>query len=126
MGRGFGGPGRGAHVPHGPRLRTIGQTIVTGRLPSEVIQRVVRQSFGRFRNCYEDGLRTNPNLEGRVTARFVISRDGSVGAVQSGGSDLPDAHVVACVLRTYSSLSFPSPGDGVVTVTYPLSFSPSA
>jgi outer membrane biosynthesis protein TonB len=91
-----------------------------------VIQRVVRQSFGRFRGCYEDGLRTNPNLEGRVTARFVIARDGSVATVQSGGTDLPDPRVVSCVLRAYSSLTFPSPKNGIVTVTYPLTFSPAA
>jgi hypothetical protein len=125
IGRSFGRPG-GVHVARGPQLRPVGNTIVTGHIPSEVIQRIVRQSFGRFRNCYEEGLRTNPNLEGRVTARFVISRDGSVATVQSGGSDLPDPRVVSCVLRTYSSLSFPSPQDGIVTVTYPLSFSPSA
>jgi len=46
--------------------------------------------------------------------------------VQSGGSDLPDSRVVACVLRAYSSLSFPPPKEGIVTVTYPLSFTPSA
>jgi hypothetical protein len=126
-GWGVGGFRKGPdHATKGPRLRMAGSTVVNGVLPADVIQRVVRQSFGRFRGCYEDGLRTNPGLEGRVTARFVISRDGSVGAVQSGGSDLPDAHVVACVLRTYSSLTFPSPGQGIVTVTYPLSFSPSA
>ena len=115
----------GSHTPHAPRVR-IGTSVTSGSLPPEVIQRVVRQSFGRFRSCYEDGLRGNPTLEGRVTARFVISRDGSVGVVQSGGSDLPDAHVVACVLRAYSSLSFPPPKDGIVTVTYPIAFSPSA
>jgi hypothetical protein len=125
IGRSYGRPG-GVHVARGPQVRTPGNSIVSGHIPSEVIQRIVRQSFGRFRNCYEDGLRTNPNLEGRVTARFVISRDGSVGAVQSGGSDLPDPRVVSCVLRTYSTLSFPSPENGIVTVTYPLSFSPSA
>lgn len=124
-GIGHGRPG-GVHLARGPQLRPAGTTIVSGHIPADVIQRIVRQSFGRFRNCYEDGLRTNPNLEGRVTARFVIARDGSVGAVQSGGSDLPDPRVVACVLRTYSTLSFPSPENGIVTVTYPLAFSPSA
>ncbi|HEX4334813.1 MAG TPA: AgmX/PglI C-terminal domain-containing protein [Polyangiaceae bacterium] len=114
------------HATRGPRLRMAGTSVSSGSLPADVIQRVVRQNFGRFRGCYEDGLRTNPNLEGRVTARFVISRDGSVGAVQSGGSDLPDARVVSCVLRAYSSITFPSPKDGIVTVTYPLAFSPSA
>ena len=103
-----------------------GNTDVSGSLPPEVIQRVVRQSFGRFRACYEDGLHGNPNLEGRVTARFVIARDGSVATVQSGGSDLPDSRVVACVLHAYGSLTFPAPKDGVVRVSYPLMFSPSA
>jgi len=56
----------------------------------------------------------------------VIGRDGAVSTVRSGGSDLPDANVVACVLRTYHSLSFPAPKDGIVTVSYPLMFSPSA
>lgn len=122
FGSGSGRPG-GKHVASVPRLRTI-STEVSGRLPASTIQRVVQQSFGRFRSCYENGLRTNPNLTGRVTARFVIARDGSVAAVQSGGSDLPDASVVACVLRAYGTLSFP-PTDGVVKVSYPLMFSPA-
>jgi len=120
-----GGRTRPQHATRVPQIRPS-TTTVSGHLPPEVVQRVVRQSFGRFRGCYEEGLRTNPNLEGRVTARFVIARDGSVASVQSGGTDLPDAKVVACVLRNYQALSFPSPGDGIVTVTYPLMFSPSA
>lgn len=126
-GYGVGGDRRGpGYVPKALSLRTGQTKIDGGSLPPEIIQRVVRQSFGRFRSCYEDGLRGNPNLEGRVTARFVIARDGSVATVQSGGSDLPDAHVVACVLHTYGSLTFPAPKDGVVRVSYPLMFSPSA
>lgn len=120
-----GGRTRPQHATRVPQIRPS-NTVVSGHLPPEVVQRVVRQSFGRFRGCYEEGLRANPNLEGRVTARFVIARDGSVASVQSGGSDLPDAKVVSCVLRNYQALSFPSPGDGIVTVTYPLMFSPSA
>ena len=126
FGKDLGRGGRPEHASRVPRLRMAGDTRVSGSLPPEVIQRVVRQSFGRFRGCYEEGLRSNPNLEGRVTARFVIARDGSVAAVQSGGTDLPDAHVVSCVLCAYSSLTFPSPKDGIVTVSYPLAFSPAA
>jgi hypothetical protein len=117
------GPG---HIAKAPQIRTPGSVDVSGRLPATIIQRVVRQNFGRFRFCYEAGLRENPNLTGRVTARFVIARDGSVATVQSGGSDLPDASVVQCVLQAYQGLSFPPPEDGVVTVSYPISFSPAA
>jgi hypothetical protein len=125
-GQGFGsGHGRlgGSHRSKPPSVR-MGATSVSGRLPPEVIQRIVRQNFGRFRLCYENGLRNNPNLQGRVSVRFVIGRDGAVSNVSNGGSDLPDGGVVQCVVRAFFGLSFPQPEGGIVTVTYPIMFSP--
>jgi hypothetical protein len=113
-----------AHATRSPRLRPSGTTTVTGHLPPEVIQRIVRQSYGRFRMCYERGLARNPTLEGRVAARFVIDRTGAVSNVSNGGSDLPDSGVVSCVISAYYGLSFPAPEDGIVTVVYPIQFSP--
>jgi outer membrane biosynthesis protein TonB len=125
-GQGFGsGHGRlgGSHKTRAPKVR-MGATTVSGRLPPEVIQRIVRQNYGRFRMCFEQGLARNPNLEGRVSVRFVIGRDGSVSNVANGGSDLPDSGVVNCVVRAYYGLSFPQPEGGIVTVVYPIMFSP--
>jgi hypothetical protein len=125
-GQGFGsGGGRlsGDHKAKPPQVR-MGATTVSGRLPPEVIQRIVRQNFGRFRLCYENGLRANPNLAGRVSVRFVIDRNGAVSSVGNGGSDLPDSAVVSCVVRSFSGLSFPQPEGGIVTVVYPISFAP--
>ena len=124
-GQGFGsGHGRlgRSHRARPPRVR-MGATQVSGRLPPEVIQRIVRQNFGRFRLCYENGLRNNPNLQGRVTVRFVIGRDGRVSNV-GGGGDIPDSGVVSCVTRAFYGLSFPQPEGGIVTVGYPIAFSP--
>ena len=125
-GQGFGsGHGRlgGSHRAKPPQVR-MGATSVSGRLPPEVIQRIVRQNFGRFRLCYENGLRNNPNLQGRVGVRFVIGRDGAVSNVANGGSDMPDSGVVSCVVRAFYGLSFPQPEGGIVTVVYPIMFSP--
>jgi hypothetical protein len=125
-GQGFGnGHGRlgGAHATRSPSIRQ-GATQVNGRLPPEVIQRIVRQNFGRFRLCYENGLRTNPNLQGRVSVRFVIDRSGAVSTASDGGSDLPDQGVVGCVVRGFGNLSFPQPEGGIVTVVYPIIFNP--
>jgi len=103
-----------------------GETVTTGHIPAEVIQRIVRQNFGRFRLCYENGLRGNPNLAGRVGVRFVIGRDGGVQSSANGGSDLPDAGVVSCVVGAFRGLQFPqSEQGGIVTVTYPISFAPA-
>jgi hypothetical protein len=131
IGGGFGGPGgiggrnfaNRQHRTGSPIMRSTG-AVVDGKLPAEIIQRIVRQNFGRYRFCYQDGLRNNPSLAGRVAVRFVIGRDGAVSNVANGGSDLPDPSVVSCVVRGFYGLSFPAPEHGIVTVTYPLMFSP--
>jgi hypothetical protein len=115
--------GSRAHATGVPRVR-MGVTELNGTLAPEVVQRIVRQNFGRFRMCYEQGLQNNPNLTGRVSVRFVIDRTGAVSSAANGGSDLPDSDVVACVVRAYYGLSFPSPENGIVTVRYPIMFSP--
>jgi hypothetical protein len=101
-----------------------GATTVSGYLPPHVIQRIVRRDFGKFRVCYEQGLAANPNLAGRVSARFVIGRDGKVSQVSDSASDLPAPDVIACVLKAFETLEFPPPSNGIVTVVYPIMLAP--
>jgi hypothetical protein len=117
------GAGHGGHVVRAPKVRETTPT-VNGRLDAEVIRRVVRLNDGRYRACYEAGLRTDPGLQGRVTVRFVIDRTGAVGIAADGGSDIPDETVRRCVVSSFLSLSFPSPDSGSVAVVYPIVFSP--
>jgi Ca-activated chloride channel family protein len=124
--QGFGaGQGRlgGSHSSSAPKVR-MGNVTVSGRLPIEVVQRIVRQNFGRFRVCYEQGLATNAELAGRVSVRFVIGRDGTVSDTSSAGSDLPDDIVQSCVANAIHGLSFPAPEGGIATVVYPILFAP--
>ena len=117
-------PGTGGHIAKAPPAPREGKLVTNGRIPAEVIQRIVRQNFGRFRLCYEAGLRGNPSLTGRVSTKFVIGRDGAVMQASDAGSDMPDQNVVACVVRSFNALSFPSPEGGVATVTYPIILTP--
>jgi hypothetical protein len=96
----------------------------SGQLPPELIQSVVRKSYDDFRTCYEQGLARNSKLEGRVSVRFVIERDGSVQHSSNAGSELPDAEAVKCVITKFLALKFPPPDGGIVTVVYPIMFSP--
>lgn len=113
-----------------------------GRLAAAEIQIVVRASFGKLRSCYEAGLKRDPNLQGRVVVRFVIGRDGKVAAAGAATSEpipsdavstpsssalplMPDKDVVACVVRGFEMLTFPKPEGGIITVVYPINFSPS-
>ena len=125
-GQGFGnGHGRlgGARQTRPPSL-VQGAVTVNGALPVEVLQRIVRQNFGRFRLCYEQGLTRNPTLAGRVTIRFGIDPSGAVSHAEDGGSQLPDSLVIDCVARSFLRLSFPQPDNGTVNVVYPMTFSP--
>jgi len=95
-----------------------------GRIAPEVIQNVVRSNFGLFRTCYEAGLQRNAKLQGTVTVKFVIDRSGAVAMTADGGSDIPDGDVVRCVVSGFGRLTYPPPQDGMVTVIYPILFTP--
>jgi hypothetical protein len=114
----------GSHAVKAPQLR-MGSTMVNGRVPPEVIQRIVRQSWGRFRGCYLEGfLRGDGTLRGRVTSKIVIAPDGHVVRVEDAGSDLPDKKVIACVGEAFRGLTFPSNDWGYIFVVYPITFRP--
>jgi hypothetical protein len=97
---------------------------VNGRLPPIVIQKIVRDHFSEYRACYETGLGRNRNLSGRVAIKFIIDRSGTVRDTQPVCTSLPDDAVVRCIVDGFNRLSFPDPEGGLVTVVYPILFTP--
>ncbi|WP_159397506.1 AgmX/PglI C-terminal domain-containing protein [Sorangium cellulosum] len=122
-----GGPQHGATPRSGPDAgRPQAQA---GRLPPPVIQSEVRSHFGQVRACYEDGLKRDPKLAGKVTACFVIEKDGAVGAHKVAGpaedpGTIPDPVVRDCIDKVLATLRFPAPQGGIVSVVYPILLSP--
>jgi hypothetical protein len=106
------------------RSRTSDSGKTASGLPPELIQRIIRQNFGQFRLCYEAGLRSCPNLQGRVTVGFIILRDGSVKGARVVASDLADKAVATCVAQRMGELTFPSFEGKPIKVSYPIMFSP--
>ena len=53
-----------------------------------------------------------------------IDREGNVSSVNTGGSDIPDAVFTHCVATVFQGTRFPSPEGGIVTVAYPIVFTP--
>jgi len=124
--QGAGGSGHlgGAHHVSAPRVRE-GNLTVTGGLASEVVDRIVRHAFGRYRLCYETGRQADPKLAGVVVTRFTIDATGAVAKAEADPcTTMPSADVTACVVRGVSALKFPSPEGGEVSVVLPVLFSP--
>jgi hypothetical protein len=102
-------PSPGGKGAKGPSVR-IGVEATRG-VPIDVIRRILRQNSGRYRECYKRGLERRPDLQGEVTVRFVIERDGSTSNSRDGGSTLPDVPVIRCMINAVGGLSFPK-ADG--------------
>jgi hypothetical protein len=107
-----------------PPVLRYGSTMVSGRLPPEIIQHIIRSNWGRFRGCYLQGLLPNPRLRGRVVVHFVIDDDGQVEVVHDQGSTLPNRNVTECIVKAFGELRYPEPQGGKVNVVYPLVLAP--
>jgi hypothetical protein len=100
-----------------------GVTSVTGRLAPEIIKRLIRSQFSRFRRCYETALKSNPSLAGSVSVRYIVDEWGRVANAEvTDASTLPDPSVRECVRQVYSKIYYPIPEGGRVMVTYPIDF----
>jgi hypothetical protein len=103
--------------------RASALTLWPCRLHDDSIRRTVREHFPELRQCYASGLRDDPGLRGRVTIKFIIETDGSVGGTWDGGSDIGRASVVDCFAAVFKRMTF-SRSDAKTTVVYPVALSP--
>lgn len=117
-----GNAARGSGYPRRRHRWQLGDfTLVSGRLPPEPVQRIIRMNQGRFRGCLPGGLLQNPAVSGRVAVRFLIGLDGKVARAteeESTGHLPPQSR--ACMVAQFKELVFPPPAGGIVTVVYPL------
>ena len=89
-------------------------------LDRDQIAAVVAQNSSQVRFCYEQGLRENPGLAGRVTIDFVIGGNGLVQSARVSATSLNDSQVENCIVQRLKSWKFPVPDGGVeVKVSYP-------
>lgn len=102
----------------------LGPPHVTGPLDEKLLRARVAKLKPRFEACYGERAVGNPYLEGRISARFIVGRDGAIANVSNAGSDLPDSKAIACVLDVFYALEFPPSPSGVTTVIFPLRFEP--
>ncbi|MCB9596128.1 MAG: AgmX/PglI C-terminal domain-containing protein [Sandaracinaceae bacterium] len=97
-----------------------GNAVVRGGLSREAIRRVVRRNLNQVRFCYEQGLSTNPSIEGRVVVSWTVDGNGVVQASTVASSTLANASVESCIANAVRRWSFPQPDGGMpVGVNYP-------
>jgi len=117
------GPGGGVQMDNNRRPRVPGTlregvAETNGGLSREQVRRTIRQHINEVRFCYEQELISRPDLEGRVSVRFMVNADGAVGMSAVADSSGATGQVGSCVSQAMRRWSFPS-SSGPTLVTYP-------
>jgi hypothetical protein len=87
----------------------FGPIVTTRGLPPEVISRIVRTHYGRFRQCAEMRV---VGFDGRYAVKLHIAKGGEVSSVEDDGTTIKDPAVATCFRQAYQALSFPEPEGG--------------
>ena len=116
---------RGNHLP-GFKAKVALAALKGDKTLAELAERFdVHQN--EIKACYERALQKDPTLYGKVAVRWIIDPTGAVPRASLSASTLGNTETEACILRRVRRWRFPPPrGGGVVQVTYPWIFKPSA
>jgi len=90
------------------------------------LDEAMRSAMPEIDLCYEEWLKIQPTLGGRMNVRFTINTDdgveGQVSHVSVGAVGINKIAFEGCILSVISALRFEPPLDGEMTVSYPLAF----
>lgn len=102
-----------------------GDPVILGALDRSLIDAVIKRNMAQIRYCYQRELTKNPALEGKITVKFVIAKDGTVSQATTKSTTMNNANVESCINSRFMRMQFPEPkGGGIVIVSYPFVFSP--
>jgi len=84
--------------------------------------RVLAAARGRVRACYQSGLNTDPEMEGKVSFTLSIGASGSVSSANVTPSGNITGGVISCIQSVLQGLAFDAPEDGTATMAGSFSF----
>ncbi len=84
----------------------------------------VKARMGLIKACYENGLKRNPKLKGKIAVRFTILETGALADIAAAVDNLGSPEVAACIVNTMRSWRTQFRPSGPVTVEYPFVFQP--
>ena len=84
----------------------------------------VKARMGLIKACYENALKRNPSLKGKISIRFTILETGGLSEIAAALNTLGSPEVAACIVNTMRSWRTQFRPSGPVTVEYPFVFQP--
>ena len=122
------GDGKGVKVGEAEIKATgnVGKPVVDddGGLDAESVYQKIKSSYyGAVQKCYQDALKANSSLKGRVDVTITIGPAGNVTSVEVDGFD---SGVDACIQANARRWRFNKPPNGSATFQFPFTFRPAS
>jgi outer membrane biosynthesis protein TonB len=83
----------------------------------------IRARKGAINACYENSLKRNPSLRGKIVLRFTILETGGIADVSVISNGLGSPDVAQCIMNMIRAWRTPFRPAGSSTVEFPLTFS---
>jgi hypothetical protein len=117
---------RGKKRPYHPAPREVVDITSAAVGASQAdVQRVARsKGYNPFRSCFEEGLRRDQKLGGKITVDFTLGANGQVVGAKKTAATLGDDSVVQCVVREAGRLELAHPESGTPAITMVVTLSP--
>jgi len=89
----------------------------------ESIRQVIKKNKEPIRNCYENGLKTNKNLHGKIVIKWHFIEGGVVTKSEVLSSTMDSKEVPLCIAKTIKAFTFPDSGYKEAVTRFPFIFS---
>lgn len=86
------------------------------------IKKYLARKKGQINACYEQELKADPSLAGKVEVVWTVNADGSVSGIMVDSNTTGNSSLADCVQRRIRRWRFPE-GEDEMEITYPFVFS---
>lgn len=95
----------------------------SGNTRAQSVRGTVRENLAAVKSCYDDSVKKNPNLAGKVVLEWDVDDTGSVKRALVKTSTLNDPDTENCMLDKLKATKFPPAAKGITTnIIYPFVF----
>jgi hypothetical protein len=91
-------------------------------LSDQQIVDTVKAHVGDIKACYEDALKEDQGLKGKLVVEFTVGADGKVLSTRKLEASMKSAKLEGCILNKTKGWPFPKPTKGVGNVVFPYPF----
>jgi len=91
--------------------------------PEQTVRNTIRLSMSAFESCYQNSLRRDSRIKGRIVVSVGVAASGKVSSAKIDETNIRDDGVISCITARLKALRFPPLGEDV-DVTVPLSLVP--